>query len=324
MTLSKVLVLAGTASAGIGDGRFPMLRALVDHEICESNFGALDVQNGVVDCNGSVCALSTCDEGYHKLKTESGQSKKAKCVSNKAGLKWNKQLLQCRTCAEMNPLADNDDFDVSCNFVNKAGFRLKKCSFQCKNGQKIQPANKKKMTNLMCKCLTTEADGQCHWRKGSTAFDMADEDDFENWYCSNSIEPPVTEPPVTDPPVTDPPVTDPPVTDPPVTEPPVTDPPVTDPPVTEPPVTEPPVTEPPVTEPPVTDPPVTDPPVTEPPVTEPPVTEPPVTEPPATEPPATEPVNPFRIPPHLKCSGTPAQVILLSKKQNTQFLICRK
>ena len=60
MTLSKVLVLAGTASAGIGDGRFPMLRALVDHEICESNFGALDVQNGVVDCNGSVCALSTC------------------------------------------------------------------------------------------------------------------------------------------------------------------------------------------------------------------------------------------------------------------------
>merc|ERR1712176_685483 len=234
MTLSKVLVLAGTASAGIGDGRFPMLRALVDHEICESNFGALDVQNGVVDCNGSVCALSTCDEGYHKLKTESGQSKKAKCVSNKAGLKWNKQLLQCRTCAEMNPLADNDDFDVSCNFVNKAGFRLKKCSFQCKNGQKIQPANKKKMTNLMCKCLTTEADGQCHWRKGSTAFDMADEDDFENWYCSNSIEPPVTEPPVTDPPVTDPPVTDPPVTDPPVTEPPVTEPPVTDPPATEP------------------------------------------------------------------------------------------
>lgn len=219
MTLSKILVLAGSASAGIGDGRFPMLRALVDHEICEHNFGELTVANGEVNCNGSVCELKTCIDGYHKLKTANGQSKKAKCISNKAGLKWNKNLLQCRTCSDMTPLADNDDFDVSCSFVNKAGFRLKKCSFECKNGQKIQPANKKKMTNLLCKCLTTEDDDQCHWRKGSTAFDLGDQDDFDQWYCANSpTEEPTTDAPETEPPVTDEPETEPPVTDPPVTE----------------------------------------------------------------------------------------------------------
>jgi len=227
MTLSKILVLAGTASAGIGEGRFPMLRALVDHQICESNFGKLEVDNGVVNCNGSVCELKTCDQGYHKLKTASGQSKKAKCISVKAGLKWNKDLLQCRTCSNLTPLADNDNFDVSCSFVNKAGYKLKKCSFQCKNGQKIQPANKKKMTNLMCKCMSTEQDDQCHWRKGSTAFDLGDEDDFDQWYCAKApTEEPGTEPPVTEAPVTDEPVTEPPVTEAPVTEAPVTRPPV--------------------------------------------------------------------------------------------------
>ena len=111
MTLSKILVLTGLASAGISDGRLPMLRRLVDHELCEHNLGELTVDNGVVSCNGSVCELKTCIRGYHKLKTTKGQSKKVKCVSNKAGLKWNKNLLQCRTCSEMTPLADNNDFE---------------------------------------------------------------------------------------------------------------------------------------------------------------------------------------------------------------------
>ena len=66
MVLSKLAVLAGTVSAGIGDGRFPYLRALVDHQICKSNFGGLKVENGKVNCNGSVCALSGCDDGYYK------------------------------------------------------------------------------------------------------------------------------------------------------------------------------------------------------------------------------------------------------------------
>ena len=78
MSLSKLVILAGSASAGIGDGRFPMLRALVDHSICESNFGGLEVPNGEVRCNGPVCVLDTCDKGYHKLKTEKTQSKKVR------------------------------------------------------------------------------------------------------------------------------------------------------------------------------------------------------------------------------------------------------
>ena len=76
MSLSKLVLLAGSASAGIGDGRFPMLRALVDHSICVSNFGELEVPNGQVMCNGPVCVLDTCNKGYHMLKTERTQSKK--------------------------------------------------------------------------------------------------------------------------------------------------------------------------------------------------------------------------------------------------------
>ena len=152
----------------------------------------MTVDNGVVNCKGSTCELKTCDQGFMKLKTASGQSKKAKCVSTKNNLKWNKQLFQCRTCSNMDPLVDNDDFKVSCSFVKKSGFQLKKCSFQCHNGEKVQPAGKKKMTNLMCKCKTTEADDQCHWRKGSATFDLGDEDDFSNWYCSNEPTPPPT------------------------------------------------------------------------------------------------------------------------------------
>ena len=152
----------------------------------------MTVDNGVVNCKGSTCELKTCDQGFMKLKTANGQSKKAKCVSTKNNLKWNKQLFQCRTCSNMDPLVDNNDFKVSCSFVKKSGFQLKKCSFQCHNGEKVQPAGKKKMTNLMCKCKTTEADDQCHWRKGSATFDLGDEDDFSNWYCSNEPTPPPT------------------------------------------------------------------------------------------------------------------------------------
>ena len=63
----------------------------------------------------------------------------------------------------------------------------------------------------------------------------------------------------------------------------------------------------PVTEPEVTSAVITDLPTTQPEVTEPEITEPEVTQPPVTEP-ATTP-TPFRIPPNLKCSGTPHQVI---------------
>ena len=83
----------------------------------------------------------------------------------------------------MNPLADNSEFEIDCKYTNSGGYQLKKCSFQCKNGNKIQPMNKKKMTNVMCKCRIKEFDNQCHWAKGSSQYDLGDEgNDFGNLF----------------------------------------------------------------------------------------------------------------------------------------------
>ena len=77
----------------------------------------------------------------------------------------------------MWPLEDNFDFNTTCKYVKRNGglFKMKVCTFTCKNGKNIQPVNKKKMTNVMCKCRVTEFDNQCHWSKGSTQYDLGDE-----------------------------------------------------------------------------------------------------------------------------------------------------
>ena len=90
-------------------------------------------------------------------------------------LNFKKELYDCATCANIEPLADNSEFDIKCSHTNSGGYQLKKCTFQCKNGEKIQPMNKKKMANVMCKCRITEFDNQCHWSKGSSQYDLGDE-----------------------------------------------------------------------------------------------------------------------------------------------------
>ena len=53
----------------------------------------------------------------------------------------------------MWPLEDNFDFNTTCKYVKRNGglFKMKVCTFTCKNGKNIQPVNKKKMTNVMCR-----------------------------------------------------------------------------------------------------------------------------------------------------------------------------
>ena len=46
--------------------------------------------------------------------------------------------------------------------------------------------NKKKMTNVMCKCRIKEFDNRCHWSKGSSQYDLGDEgNDFYSFKAEN-------------------------------------------------------------------------------------------------------------------------------------------
>ena len=47
--------------------------------------------------------------------------------------------MKCRTCADLEPLSNNDSFTVKCGFSSDRAFSLKQCSFSCKNEEKIEP-----------------------------------------------------------------------------------------------------------------------------------------------------------------------------------------
>jgi len=138
--------LGAYVDGAIGDSR--MLRGLVDYKQCEIDSGRFSVDNGQVSCKGSSCSLEGCSAGYHRLKTKILDAKKAKCVTNFNGAKWNRSLFQCRTCSNLAPLSNNPEFKVKCGFISKQSgtFRLKKCNFECANGGLIAPINKYKVS----------------------------------------------------------------------------------------------------------------------------------------------------------------------------------
>ena len=80
--------------AKIGDSR-RMLRGLEPIEKCVRKFGTFlnTVPNGTVGCDETSCYLDKCRTGFHRLKTKNDQAKKAKCISNFNGVKWNKERL---------------------------------------------------------------------------------------------------------------------------------------------------------------------------------------------------------------------------------------
>ena len=127
-----------------------------------------------MECKHGYCKLKKCDPGFHRTKTENKQSAKAKCIRNSKGLFWNKELFKCRTCADMNPLVNNPDFEVSCAYQTLGGgmFNLKRCTFKCKNGGRVQPLNAKVVKNVRCQCSVWEKDRQCHWRAKGKTFDV--------------------------------------------------------------------------------------------------------------------------------------------------------
>ena len=65
-------------------------------------------------------------------------------------------------------------------------FNLKRCTFKCKNGGKVQPLNAKVVKNVRCQCNVWEKDRQCHWRAKGKAFDVDNTFNFNKWTCSES------------------------------------------------------------------------------------------------------------------------------------------
>ena len=126
---------AGYVNGAIGDSS-RMLRGLESYKQCVAESGEFVVENGHVACHGSSCSLEKCSAGYHRLKSTSLDAKKTKCITNYNGVKWNRNLFQCRTCSNLTPLSNNPDFKVKCEFISKQSgtYRLKKCNFECANG----------------------------------------------------------------------------------------------------------------------------------------------------------------------------------------------
>ena len=80
------------------------------------------------------------------------KAKATRCLEAKDGkLSWNKELMKCRTCADLEPLSNNDSFTVKCGFSSDRAFSLKQCSFSCKNEEKIEPLSR--VFNIICICI---------------------------------------------------------------------------------------------------------------------------------------------------------------------------
>ena len=74
-------------------------------------------------------------ETFKRLRTNKNQTLKTKCYVRDVNF-WNKDLFDCATCANLFPLSNNpnkNQFDMNCSLKNRAGFKLKKCNFRCKN-----------------------------------------------------------------------------------------------------------------------------------------------------------------------------------------------
>ena len=191
----KLFAFFSAVQAGIGDGA-RQLRSFEDHENCVNNtdnrsinpfnppsyapFGLMGVQL----CAGPVCQLHRCNDGYQGIPLFEGAVKRMKCKYDKRTdeYTWNKPgLWYCQTCTNLEPLHNNPDFNVNCEYVNKGGYNLKVCNIECANGEKIFPLNKPRAKNVICKC--DKRSKECHWKKGSLFFDQGDHLGFSKWSC---------------------------------------------------------------------------------------------------------------------------------------------
>ena len=123
---------------------------------------------------------------------------KTKCTEVTIGHYWNKKLFDCATCKNLYPLSNNpneNQFQIDCSLTNRAGSKLKKCNFRCKNRSHRsvkkcslyknlsldnfsriwygENGGTKQIQNVICRCFLEEDDGLCHWRQGKKeTFDL--------------------------------------------------------------------------------------------------------------------------------------------------------
>lgn len=181
----KSIALISAVQAGFGDGA-RQVRGLFPYEACVENVGPVNVDRGEYACHGHKCSIDTCDDGYHRVALIPGAKKNMKCKHNRKtdSYSWSAPALwSCTSCANQEPLSDDDRFNVQCSYRKVGNYKLKQCTYSCANGQNIYPLNQKKVKNVVCKCHKTEATSHCKWRKGSQTYDEGGAHDFYNWSC---------------------------------------------------------------------------------------------------------------------------------------------
>ena len=181
----KTVALISAVQAGFGDGA-RQVRGLFPWEACAENVYNATVHRGEVACHGTQCAIDTCDDGYHRVQLIPGSTKRLKCKHDARTdeYSWSSPgLWSCTSCSNPEPLSDDPAFNVECSYRQVGNYKLKQCSYSCANGRKIFPLNKKRVTNVLCKCAKTEVDSHCHWKKGGTFYDKGGANDFYKWSC---------------------------------------------------------------------------------------------------------------------------------------------
>ena len=191
----KLFACFAAVKAGIGDGA-KQLTTFQQHVNCVENDENHSINPlnpptyapwrlfGTYSCAGPHCQLYTCQNGYQGIPIVDGAAKKMTCKYDKRTntYSWNKPgLWYCASYIYLEPLHFNPDFKVDCRYENKGGYNLKVCNFECANGEKIYPLNKKKVKNVMCKC--DKRSRQCNWKKGRPVYDNFDHMSFGKWSC---------------------------------------------------------------------------------------------------------------------------------------------
>ena len=142
---------------------------------------------GQQSCLGNSCDWMHCPEFYQPLALIPRSGKRMSCKYNKNSdtYSWTKPgLWGCKTCDIFEPLENNPDFKVECRTKQGGNWAMKVCDISCKNGEKIQPINKRLAKNVQCKC--NKRTNECNWSKGKSKYDLGDETDFSNWSCPQS------------------------------------------------------------------------------------------------------------------------------------------
>ena len=160
-------------------------RKFVDTKLCLDK-RPVNVENGEYVCDENKCSVK-CDKGYDLY----GRPKTVRCKQfsqfekfPKPKIDWNKQTGVCKTCDAMQ-LKDDNRFDVQCDFAEKLGQNISRCTVRCLSGAKIRIGDEIQKESLVtkCKCSRGDSAGKCHWKMGSEYLDTNSAKSFSKWHC---------------------------------------------------------------------------------------------------------------------------------------------